>query len=264
MMELSVKHRYKSTYEVLDALAIAPYDEGMRQGLLTNPNTKQVNDVQKISAKASPQSLSAGLVTSPSISQNTTVQIGTKKNKYASSPSDERVGSRKHYSGIIASKSMDNARQVGGDFQGTSGTKFTTNSFSAAYKQGQRDFAQLDLTGLELVKAVLPQINCYESRLNKCVLQESDLTSANFGHANLSFANLKQALLGNAYLHYANLESADLRGTDLTGANLKFANLKGANLCGANLTGALVTEEQLSLAKTNWLTVMPSGKRGFW
>jgi serine/threonine-protein kinase len=266
MMELSVKHRYKSTYEVLDALAIAPYDEGMRQGLLTNPNTKQVNDAQKISAKTSPQSLPAGQVMSPSTiqTQNTIVQIGTKKSNYASSPSDGRVGSRKNYSGTIASKSMDNARLVGGDVQGTSGTKFTTNSFLAAYKQGQRDFAQLDLRGLELVKVVLPQINCYESRLNKCVLQESDLTNANFGHANLSFANLKQALLGNAYLHYANLESADLRGTNLTGANLKFANLKGANLCGANLTGALVTEEQLSLAKTNWLTVMPSGKRGFW
>jgi serine/threonine protein kinase, bacterial len=35
-------------------------------------------------------------------------------------------------------------------------------------------------------------------------------------------------------------------------------------LCGANLTGAKITEEQLALAKTNWMTVRPSGKRGLW
>jgi uncharacterized protein YjbI with pentapeptide repeats len=42
---------------------------------------------------------------------------------------------------------------------------------------------------------------------------------------------------------------------------LRHANLKGANLCGANLCDAQVTQEQIALAKTNWLTVMPSGKR---
>ena len=45
---------------------------------------------------------------------------------------------------------------------------------------------------------------------------------------------------------------------------LNYANLQGANLCGVDLNGARITEAQLSVAKTNWRTVMPSGKRGFW
>ncbi|MBD0362702.1 MAG: pentapeptide repeat-containing protein, partial [Coleofasciculus sp. C3-bin4] len=51
---------------------------------------------------------------------------------------------------------------------------------------------------------------------------------------------------------------------DLSYAYLNQASLKGANLCGANLTGAKINEEQLAVAKTNWATVLPSGKRGFW
>jgi len=33
-------------------------------------------------------------------------------------------------------------------------------------------------------------------------------------------------------------------------------------LCGANLTGAKISQEQLALAKANWMTVRPNGKRG--
>ncbi len=32
--------------------------------------------------------------------------------------------------------------------------------------------------------------------------------------------------------------------------------------CGANLTGAKIEDEQLALAKTNWMTIRPNGKRG--
>ena len=45
---------------------------------------------------------------------------------------------------------------------------------------------------------------------------------------------------------------------------LKNTKLKGANLCGANLTQTNLTSEQLEEVKTNWMTIMPSGKRGFW
>ena len=49
----------------------------------------------------------------------------------------------------------------------------------------------------------------------------------------------------------------------MTGAYLSKANLRGANLSGANLTNAMVSEEQLAMAKTNWMTIKPDGKRGF-
>ena len=62
----------------------------------------------------------------------------------------------------------------------------------------------------------------------------------------------------------SNLEGVDLRGANLSGANFKNTKFKGANLCGANLSETNLTKEQLEVAKTNWMTTMPSGKRGFW
>jgi serine/threonine-protein kinase len=132
------------------------------------------------------------------------------------------------------------------------------------FEQGKTDFAQEDLSGLNLQKAHIPGIIFYQAQLHHANLQGADLTQANLGKANLSQGIFKNANLCQAYMSYANLERADLRGADLTGANLNYASLRGANLCGANLCDAKVTPEQLALAKVNWLTVMPSGKRGFW
>ena len=70
--------------------------------------------------------------------------------------------------------------------------------------------------------------------------------------------------LSDAYFGYANLEGADLRGADLRGANFKYASVRGANFCGVDLSSTHISPEQLSLAKTNWRTVMPNGKRGMW
>jgi serine/threonine-protein kinase len=72
---------------------------------------------------------------------------------------------------------------------------------------------------------------------------------------------LRNANLFKAYFNYANLEGADLRGANLAHACLSNANLRGANLCGADLTGALISDEQLAMARTNWSTVYPNGRR---
>lgn len=275
MMELSIKHRYKSAQEVLDALALAPYEEGMRQGLLTN--LRPVLSVEKTSPQAQTRIQSPGQNKPASSvpSSNSTAQIGKPSNGYAPNNQESKSpatsfkadlsGNLSRFIGKQSSKPVDHSPQPGQDLRSSQKPiKYTTQSFLAAYKQGQRDFVQVDLTGLNLVKAILPKVNCYEAKLTKSIFQEADLTGANLGRANLSFVNFKNANLYEVYFYYADLESADLRGADLTRANLRFANLKGANLCGANLTQALVTEAQLAIAKTNWLTVMPSGKRGFW
>ncbi len=133
-----------------------------------------------------------------------------------------------------------------------------------AYNNGRRNFAQEELPNLNLAKAKLLGVNFCQSKLTAANLQGADLSNADLGRANLSQSILKSTNLNNAYLGYTNLESADLRGANLTQAYLRHANLKGANLCGANLCDAQVTQEQIALAKTNWLTVMPSGKRGSW
>ncbi|MEG3858873.1 serine/threonine-protein kinase [Microcoleus sp. herbarium12] len=141
--------------------------------------------------------------------------------------------------------------------------KWDTNSLRAAYFKGKRDFADCELSGLQLQKALLAGGNFYQTRLVKANLQGADLSGANLGHARLIKANLRGANLTEAYCSTANFEGADFRGADLSGAYLTKANLRGANLCGANLTDATVSEEQLATAKTNWLTTKPDGKRGF-
>jgi serine/threonine-protein kinase len=132
------------------------------------------------------------------------------------------------------------------------------------YSNGRRDFAQEELHNLNLAKAKLPGVNFYQSKLTGADLSGADLSGADLGRTNLGHAILKNASLQGAYLGYADLEKADLRGADLSGANLRHANLRGTNLCGANLSDVQVNQEQIVLAKTNWLTIMPSGKRGFW
>ncbi len=141
--------------------------------------------------------------------------------------------------------------------------KWDGNSLRAAYFKGKRDFADCELSGLQLPKAQLSGGNFYQAKLVKANLQAADLSGANLGHARLIGANLRGASLTEAYCSTANFENADLRGADLTNAYLSKANLRGANLCGANLVGATVTDEQLASAKTNWLTTKPDGKRGF-
>ncbi|MEH2453747.1 pentapeptide repeat-containing protein, partial [Nostoc sp.] len=77
-----------------------------------------------------------------------------------------------------------------------------------------------------------------------------------------SFCSLFFRFCEKSGFNHADLEGADLRGADLSNAYLSNANLRGANLCGANLTSAKISDEQLALAKTNWMTVRPNGKRG--
>ncbi|AFY83191.1 serine/threonine-protein kinase [Oscillatoria acuminata] len=131
-----------------------------------------------------------------------------------------------------------------------------------AYGKGRRDFGDSNLTGLDLRSSTLSGVNFYDAKLNRVNFQGSDLSGANFGRASLIKACLRDSNLTKSYFVNANLEGADLRGADLIEASFTQANLRGANLCGANLTGARISEAQLAMARTNWLTIKPNGKRG--
>jgi serine/threonine protein kinase, bacterial len=141
--------------------------------------------------------------------------------------------------------------------------KLTLSAFKIAYSEGTRDFADCDLSGLELPQFDLSQVNFYGSKLIGTNLKGANLYKADLSSAGLNSANLQGANLSHAYLYYSNLSEADLRSADLSNAYLKYANLRGANLCGANLTNAKITPEQLAVAKTNWRTIFPNGKRSW-
>jgi len=84
------------------------------------------------------------------------------------------------------------------------------------------DFAELNLSGVNLSRAYL---------------QDADLTGVNLSQANLTNIRLKQVKLTNA-----NLSHADLTSANLENANLKGANLAGVDLSEANLLGTQIDE----------------------
>ena len=82
------------------------------------------------------------------------------------------------------------------------------------FVEGRRNFAGLNLRGIKLSHAFLPEIDLSGAYLN----------GSDFSHSNLQNACLR---------------GADLRGVNLTGTNLTGADLSGADLKGANIREAI-------------------------
>lgn len=271
MMELSIKQRYKTAREVLDALDLAPYDEGMRQNMISTgflappPSSEPKTNTLRSNQSKRPERTAPPTITTK-FSPPPSIVTRLKEKDNSSNPGTPLPKAPKEQPGYnwAPSRKIIGAKRGGEASQLQKIAKYTAKALMVAYERGNRDFAQQDLMDLQLPKVILAEINCYQSKLTRINLQGSDLSRGDFGRASLESANLKKANLYSAYLGYADLENADLRGADLTEANLRYANLRGANFCGANLTSANVTEDQIALAKVNWMTVMPSGKRGFW
>ncbi|MEG3878860.1 serine/threonine-protein kinase [Microcoleus sp. herbarium7] len=265
MLKPIVSHRFQSAADVVKALNGEFEDADLCDGLATqfNGSSRTVEE----------PTIFNGEVTSwPSPQTKTDRDLRSAKQSTRTKTSFTQSGN----TGIqprIARSLAESGRTFGtaafsnGNLAAPKGTKaavkWDTNSLRAAYFKGKRDFADCELSGLQLQKAQLAGSNFYQARLVKTNLQAADLSGANLGHARLIKANLRGANLTETYCSTANFEGADFRGADLTGAYLSKANLRGANLCGANLTDATVSEEQLAAAKTNWLTTKPDGKRGF-
>jgi serine/threonine-protein kinase len=269
MMALSLSERYQSVEQVLQALEMLPYEESMKQGLTIVPRNKigyrqngvnipatsrhslansatsyLPNDIDDSTSLAN-DSLVSALLSQPPIRKNR-LNLGAKNNSQKLQQQSRKIN-RLEAKETVTEKPKKQ--------------KLTAKSLLEAYQKGQRDFAEQVLFGLNLPKVCLSEINLYQANLTQANLEESDLSRANLSRISLSEAILKNANLSKAILSFANLEGADMQGTNLRGANLKFANLMRANLCGANLLGAQITDEQLAQAKTNWFTILPSGKR---
>jgi uncharacterized protein YjbI with pentapeptide repeats len=131
----------------------------------------------------------------------------------------------------------------------------------------------IELSGADLGEAYLQGANLKGSDLSKADLCGNNRRvegpylayhPANMRGVHLNGANLSGAFMVGVNLHYAHLESANLSDTDLEFADLSEANLTGVDLSGAklfaaNLTGAIVTNEQLSQARTLMNATMPDG-----
>ncbi|HEY9621619.1 MAG TPA: serine/threonine-protein kinase [Crinalium sp.] len=265
MLEVSVRHRYQNAAEVLRALDLEPYLDSLAQSMVTKPNRPSHSHSNY--GMASGESVDLGDPSSPSSpSARMAAAIRARQAKSALGDSTGMsTGMRRRP--VAAKTTPATVEPTRGSNSGGAPhitPKLGADELLLAYDKGKRDFTYHDLSLLNLQKVTLSGANFHQSQLHRINFQGANLFSTDFGRASLSQAVLKNANLARAYLSHADLQGADLRGADLSYAYLSNANLRGANLCGANLTGAKVTDEQLAMARTNWATVHPSGKRGLW
>ncbi len=261
MLEISVHNRYQTAQEVLKALELESYVDSLSQGLLikapTSSQEKIHNALQESGIFCSTPSANistAGVAQLAAAIRARRARIEQGNGLYA------REGKS-----VLTSKSttLTSSHNGSSQAQKPSGLRqMDSQGLLTAYLKGRRDFALYNLSLLNLQGANLSETIFHCSQMQRTNFQGANLQNSDFGRAHLKQANLRDANLSKAYLNHTDLEGADLRGSDLSYANLTDANLQGANLCGANLTGAKISEQQLALAKTNWMTVRPNGKRG--
>ncbi|BAZ15565.1 pentapeptide repeat-containing serine/threonine kinase [Calothrix sp. NIES-4071] len=258
MLDVSVRNRYQSSPDVLRALEMEPYLDSLAQSLVSQP----VGGIKDRGSRFDDSGVllsnsSSGGYSSAGVAQvAAAIRERRAKVAQATSATAHKVTTVKSntWSGINTSASIGSKSKVA--------PQMNTEGLRAAYSKGRRDFALYNFSLLNLSGTDLSGASFHSGVLERANLSGANLHNSDFGRASLNRANLRDANMSKAYLSHADLEGADLRGADLSYAYLNNANLRGANLCGANLTGAKVSDEQLALAKTNWMTVRPSGKRG--
>ena len=258
MLEISVRHRYQDVDAVLRDLDLEPYMDSLAQNMAF-PTQNASDDLSSSNSEGNPtyrrlrDMNSADQTGSPSSRMAAAIRA---RRERASRTSSSPTGFI--YSNPMRSK---NSPMISGQPTGGGG-RLTADQLKMAYAKGRRDFSMQTLSSINLPKVPLAGSNFTQSKLQKANFQNADLSGANFGRADLTKANFRGANLGRAYFSNANFQGADLRGASLNYATLSNANLRGANLCGADLTGARITTEQLAMARTNWATIYPNGKRG--
>ncbi|NJO77190.1 MAG: protein kinase [Cyanobacteria bacterium RM1_2_2] len=265
MLEVSVRHRYQNATEVLRALDLEPYLDSLARGMVSQPtrspgNRPQLSHSGELGDATSPSSPTARMaaairarqaaksISGPLNADMTALQTGVSRRRAT----------------VQEASSLTTIHSRGMASNPSGAPRLSAEELLSAYAKGKRDFTNHDLSALNLTKADLSGANFHQAKLHKINLQGANLLNADFGRANLSQSCLKNARLARAYLNHADLAGADLRGADLSYAYMSHTNLRGANLCGVDLTGAKVSDEQLAMARTNWATVHPSGKRGLW
>lgn len=234
MLEIDVKKRFNSADEVLQALDLVPYEQELAESMFFTTNTKEKPQNEDTDNNDSSSNLTT---------HNLADAIRKRREK------QNQPQTQKNPSAHLSAQKL----------QITSPEMIVQE-----YHRGNRNFSQQTLNGFDLEGLKLPGSSFSQSKLIGVNFQRANLYRTNLVGANLAQANLREAILKRAELYKANLKNADLQGADLQKANLQEATLKDANLCGANLSEAKIDDEQLRLAKTNWRTILPNGKRKWW
>ncbi len=284
MLELSVRHRYQSAQQVLDALdALAVSStldtqlEDLSSSLAIQPPTTTLLEAPIDSVLEEPTIYKEDSTTpiSPFAAEAAKIRERNARRTQKVAASLQNTNTNLQMNGFSATQgaprtSLYNqeahrtkSRTSSSSHSSFSNAQWNEQSLRSAYIRGERYFTESNLRGFNLERTRFSGAYFSECQLTQANFQGADLSSANFSRARLTYAILRDANLQNAYLSTADLEGADLRGANLNGACLRRANLRDANLCGADLTNALISKAQIALAKTNWRTIKPDGKRAF-
>lgn len=250
MLEVAVKNRYKTAEEALKALDIENHVDSLSESMLyptsfDTPNT-------------SSSSRTGGTSRSSRYSRSS----GQDMSRARASRDGLRRSSQRTRIGRNSTTSVSRTSQESKAPERP--IKMSAQEILSSYSSGRKDFGLKDISMQDLQKADLAESKFHNSKLIRTNLQGSDLSNSNFTNCDLRQAMMRNANLSRTFFNESNLESTDLRGANLSFANFKDTKLKGANFCGANLSDTNLTKEQLEEIKTNWMTIMPSGKRGFW
>ena len=248
MLEVAVKSRYKSAEEVLQVLDLENHVDSLSNSMLSFPTA---NEPPSTLANRSRMAYSRRDTSSSKGDTRMSRQTG-------------RTASTSRYLRNAAQTSASSASFSQAAKNPPKPAKISAEEVLKAYSSGRKDFGLKDMTMQDLQKADLSESKFHDSKLIRVNFQGADLNKTSFTSCDMRQAMLRNADLNRALFNTANLEDVDLRGANLSYVNFKDTKLKGANLCGANLSNTNLTKEQLEEVKTNWMTIMPSGKRGFW
>ena len=278
MLEVSVKNRYKTAEEALQALdmsdhlddlshSMVGYSNDLSEGRSNSGSSRQNTYSSRSKTQARTNERGSGSRSRANQTSRRTAYSSRSQNRSRMETGRVNTDINSHSNPTSRSQgrlSRSNSTAKNQARESTKPIKLDKQDLLSSYAGGRRDFTFKDISLQNLQKANLSGSNFHHCRMIKINFQGADLSSADFTGCDLRQGVLRNANLGRSYLSDANLEGTDLRGADLSYAQCKDTKLKGANLCGANLTNANITEEQLALAKTNWTTILPNGKRGFW
>ena len=269
MLEVAVRNRYKTADEALRVLDLDGHIDSLSDSMIgpssgvtvsahSSGNVRHSAFLSSKMARGNSRlsELNSSHRANPKTSRNQTLSGNTQRTSRSRNNSSRNSLAHKNSKTTALGKNKSTEPKKL--------TKLDRDTLLNSYANGRRDFGYKDVSSQDLEKANLSKANFKYSKLIRVNLQGAELNSSNFSYTDMRQANLRSAHLGRAYFVAANLEGVDLRGADLSFARFDNAKLKGVNLCGANLTSATITKDQLAQVKTNWTTILPSGKRGFW
>ncbi|NJN30865.1 MAG: protein kinase [Synechococcales cyanobacterium RM1_1_8] len=274
MLEVSVKHRYQSAREVLQAMKLEPYMDSLNDGMMSKPLRNPWGDNLDNNPDAngedpqSPSSPSARMAQAirarkqarqgkpgrlpglgrPRLDQ-TQVRSTTSGIPRSHSSAYSSMASQSRRSGSMTGNMTGNAMgnlAGGGRTNGQTGGGARSDGATQGQTQGGRSVQPQRLHSQELQKRYDRGDRDFTGiDFRASNLQRLGLAGANFHETNFSGANLQGANLANTDLGHAGLRQARLRDASLVKAYLSHANLQEADLRGADLSHAYLSHANL-------------------